>query len=296
MYKLIVSTILIVLATTSCTNGEQVQPKNAVTCQLCTFVFTAAGNLVQNNATDQKILEFLENSFCGLLGPYEATCKQLITTFGPEIIADLANKVDPAVICKKIGFCTSSSRSFPKASPLTPRSLNCTICKLVMTEVQMQLKNNVSEQQIIHFIEGKLCDLAGPLAPLCKIALESFGPQILTMLANGLDPEKACEFLQMCQSSTSHHRFNYPSYKPTAKENPVLCTICQYVVEYLDTQLRANKTEEALVAALDQVCKLAPSSLRDECNNLVNQYGIYLVQLVTEFADPLKVCRLATLC
>lgn len=78
--------------------------------------------------------------------------------------------------------------------------------------------------------------------------------------------------------------------------NDLYCTVCQYVVQYLDVVLQNNKTEAAITNALETVCKLTPSSLRDKCQNLIDTYGIYLVQLLVQFADPLKVCQAIKLC
>lgn len=78
--------------------------------------------------------------------------------------------------------------------------------------------------------------------------------------------------------------------------NELYCTVCQYAVQFLDYELKNNRTEQAVVSALDKVCKIAPSSLRDQCDALINSYGVYLVQLLIEFADPLKVCQAIKLC
>lgn len=77
---------------------------------------------------------------------------------------------------------------------------------------------------------------------------------------------------------------------------PIYCTVCQYAVQFLDHELANNKTESAVVNALDKVCKIAPASLRDQCDALINSYGVYIVQLLIELADPLKVCQAIKLC
>jgi saposin len=78
--------------------------------------------------------------------------------------------------------------------------------------------------------------------------------------------------------------------------NPLECTVCQYVIQFLDLELKGNKTEAAVVNALKNVCKFTPASLRDQCDSLVSTYGVYLVQLLLEFSDPLKVCQALKVC
>jgi len=84
--------------------------------------------------------------------------------------------------------------------------------------------------------------------------------------------------------------------KVELKQNPIYCTVCEYAVQFLDSELKNNKTEAAVVAALDNVCKIVPPSLKDQCNSLITTYGTYLVQLLIQFADPLKVCQAIKLC
>lgn len=78
--------------------------------------------------------------------------------------------------------------------------------------------------------------------------------------------------------------------------NELTCTVCQYAVQFLDYELKNNKTEEAIVSALDKVCKIAPQALRAQCDAFINEYGLYFVELLIQFADPSKVCQAVKLC
>ncbi len=82
----------------------------------------------------------------------------------------------------------------------------------------------------------------------------------------------------------------------SAQGNPLFCTMCQYALQFLDMELKKNSTEQAMIHALDEVCKIAPASSQKECQALINNYGIYLIELLIQFADPLKVCEAITLC
>jgi saposin len=272
--------------------SQTIAPKS-IYCPVCKVVIADVQTMLQNNASEAQILAFIESKLCNATGPLAPVCRLAIESFGPQILKMIAAQVDPEKVCELIGMCTAAA---PKKRELVaPKSVNCIVCKLVMTDVQSMLKNNASEAQILAFIENKLCNATGPLYPVCKIAIDSFGPQILKMLAAQVDPAKICEFIGMCTSRTFVKQWILEMPKIESK-NAVVCTICQYVVEFLDTQLKNNKTEAAIEHALENVCKIAPSSLRPQCTSLVDQYGIYLVELLIELADPLKVCQVANLC
>jgi hypothetical protein len=272
-------------------------------CELCTLVLTAAQHQLQNNKTEEEI-DFIERQLCGKLGPMNSTCCQYMDTNGRQILDQLSKKVDPAVICKDIGLCSTQKPSINAPYlPMVDNSLNCTLCKMVFTQVQNMLKNNQSEQQILNFIENKLCNATGKLAPECKMLIDAFGPYILTYVANGTDPEKLCEMIGMC--SATWHPTKPQGHKPPftlnvdnvgLAVNPIYCTLCEYSVQFIDMEIKKNQTEEAIVHALDMTCKVVPEALKKECDSLINTYGIYLVQLLIELADPLKVCSAIKLC
>lgn len=78
--------------------------------------------------------------------------------------------------------------------------------------------------------------------------------------------------------------------------NELYCTMCQYTMQFLDMELKKNATEQAMLQALEVVCKVAPASTQKECEAMINTYGIYLIELLIQFADPLKVCEAIKLC
>lgn len=84
--------------------------------------------------------------------------------------------------------------------------------------------------------------------------------------------------------------------KKLERQDQVYCTVCQYAMQFLDVELKKNATEQAMVNALAGACKVAPETTQDKCVNLVDTYGIYLIELLIQLADPLKVCELIKLC
>jgi len=232
------------------------------------------------------------------------TCVQYVETNGRQILDQLAKKIDPAVVCKSIGLCSTQNVVVDVPYlPLIDNSLNCTLCKLVFTQVQNMLKNNQSEQQILNFIEDKLCNATGKLAPECKLLIDTFGPYLLNYVADGTDPEKLCQMIGMCSATWTPEKPQIPHkpfvFSPTigvTSVNPVYCTLCEYAVQFIDVELKKNATETDIVNILEKTCKVVPESLKKECNSIIDTYGIYLVELLVQLADPLKVCEAIQLC
>lgn len=51
-----------------------------------------------------------------------------------------------------------------------------------------------------------------------------------------------------------------------------------------------------VIAALEKVCGLYPSDIRDECKNLVEEHGQEIVDLLISELSPEQVCTKLSLC
>jgi len=274
--------------------------KSGTVCEICSVVMSAAQNLLEQNKTEDQILSFIEKDLCNRLGSLSQICTQYVQAYGKVIIYELSQKIDPSIICNHLGLCETKVVAPHPVLKKMSNSLNCTVCKLVFQQVVNMLKNNATEDEIIGLIENKLCNATGKMSELCKTVIDSYGPSILKYLADGVDPEKLCQLIGMCtanQKVTLNNivKRNVNAIKPKVQET-IYCTVCQYALTFVEHEIQNNKTEEAVISALDKVCKVAPASLKDQCDSLINTYGIYLINLLVELGDPLKVCQAIKLC
>ena len=74
------------------------------------------------------------------------------------------------------------------------------------------------------------------------------------------------------------------------------CTICKFVVSYIDTVIQNNKSEAAIESALEKVCTIVPHALNSSCVQFVQTYGPVLVTLLENYTTPEKVCAALKLC
>jgi saposin len=78
--------------------------------------------------------------------------------------------------------------------------------------------------------------------------------------------------------------------------NSVECSVCKYVVSYVDHVIQDNKTEAAIEAALEKVCTILPHALNASCVQFVITFGPQLVKLIEKYNDSVKVCDALKLC
>ena len=88
-------------------------------------------------------------------------------------------------------------------------------------------------------------------------------------------------------------------------------------MQYADTLLQNNQTDAQIVKgnyflfpvfekaificisilALEDLCILAPATLKSQCKSLIDEYGVYVVELLVQFGgDPNKICKAVKLC
>ena len=78
--------------------------------------------------------------------------------------------------------------------------------------------------------------------------------------------------------------------------NSVECSLCKYVVGYVDNVIQNNKSEAAIDSALEKVCTILPPSLKTKCDEFVDTYGPVLVQLIVRYGTPELVCNAMKMC
>ena len=78
--------------------------------------------------------------------------------------------------------------------------------------------------------------------------------------------------------------------------NSAECSLCKYVISYIDNVIQNNKSEAAIEAALEKVCSILPGAIKTTCDQFVETYGPVLIQLIEKYGTPDKVCDALKLC
>jgi len=128
----------------------------------------------------------------------------------------------------------------------------------------------------------------------CDSFVVTYGPILAELLAELDDPNVVCQWLNLCSNNSVASSVVVPP-SPRSVSN-VECTLCKYVISYLDAVLKNNQSEAAIVDALDKVCTILPDKDQAPCEKFVGEYGPLLAQLIAEFADPTEVCDYLGLC
>jgi hypothetical protein len=145
------------------------QKSMGVACELCTLVVNGAKLMLENKVNKEVIFKFVEKELCSRLGSMNETCTQYVEMEGETILDMLEKDIDPAFICRELGLCLkvqvgegTAKCHERKFYDLNVRNdLNCTLCKMVVTQVKTMLLQQQSEQRILDYVNKRLCSKTG---------------------------------------------------------------------------------------------------------------------------------------
>ena len=142
--------------------------------------------------------------------------------------------------------------------------------------------------------------------------IDAYGPVLLHIVAQDIQPNQVCSMLGMCKSGCPMEENKEQvemidlapaTVKKTKASDQVevdadpKCILCEFVINLLEKKLKNNETEPELEKLLQNVCnKMMPANLKQECNQFVQQYGQVIISLLMNQVEPEKVCRFINLC
>uniref|UniRef100_A0A8C1LS53 Prosaposin n=1 Tax=Cyprinus carpio TaxID=7962 RepID=A0A8C1LS53_CYPCA len=248
-------------------------------CQDCVTFISDTQEEAKTNSSFINTLLMQVESQCDLLGPgMSDMCKEYISQYGPLVFQQLMS-MQAKDICSRAGFCSTQNKSV-RMEKLMP-------AKSIPAHIASHLKRLYVTlcEEIVQAVET-ICDiLPSTLTPQCKDLIETYGQAIIELLVQEADPKTICTFLALC-NGVSHvsvmdkQRFEAGGF----------CDVCKMAVRYVDGILEQNATQAEIEDAVLKVCNFLPDAVRDECNQLIEQYEPLLVQLLLQTLDPDFVC------
>ncbi|XP_072050756.1 uncharacterized protein [Amphiura filiformis] len=283
-------------------------------CALCEFIMKEVDSLLSDNATESEITAAL-SKVCSLLpNTIQSECDSFVEKYVPAIINLLVKQVSPDQICSLLKFCTSKSVPLKeilltKATKVVPKQVaakkvdadeNCALCEFVLKEIDQVLSQNATEEEITKVVENICPILPGTLQEQCKSFLDTYGPTLVTLIVQQLDPKKICTAIGLCSKSTKLYKSS-PLSGPI-KANDEECAFCEFIMSELKDLITKNSTEEnfkvteEIKTALDDVCSILPSKFKTSCLLFVSDYADAICQLIASGIDPTQICTSLGFC
>jgi saposin len=87
-----------------------------------------------------------------------------------------------------------------------------------------------------------------------------------------------------------------PNTKIINQNGQIECALCKLVIGEVEKLIGENRTEEAIIHALEIVCDPLPSSIRPMCKKFVEIYTPIIIKKLLDYETPTKFCEFIQLC
>jgi len=263
------------------------------TCTVCELVVKYVEGYVQNNQTEQQIIQQLEQ-ICDLLGPLSQTCDQFVEQYTPQLISWIVNGNSPQAFCASVGLCAAKQhKQHNSIHKRTVQQGGCSVCELLIQYIEGFLATNQTETQIIQQLD-QICSLLGPLTQECDSFVALYVPQAIAWIEANENPQQFCTQVGLCAFAKPVLR--KADVKKMIIKSGSTCSICETLAAMLEEYLGTSGAQHQIEAELAQLCGQLPAPFDAECNNIVAAYLPELIQWVVANENPQVLCTQLSLC
>ncbi|NXL09181.1 SAP protein, partial [Mesembrinibis cayennensis] len=208
-------------------DGEATTPL----CEMCQFAVKAAESLLENNVTEEQLVNDIEKVCYMLPHGIIGQCKDFVDSYGKAVVIMLLEATDPAAICTMLHCCPRSGDAHREAAALEQLAVGvgafCNVCQIVITYFDNELLKNETLAELGNVLE-KGCELLptpltskvswgehpaqwGPPTPLrwahllspsqCEALVVQYEPEAVRLLVQMMDPTFICTKIRACDSA-----------------------------------------------------------------------------------------------
>lgn len=258
---------------TTMSNTKLMQQNGQIECTLCKFVISEVEKLIGENKTEEAIAHALELVCDPFPSSIKLLCKKFIETYTPIIIKELLHYETPEKFCAFIQLCSTRLEFV--------NDIACTFCSSIENYLRLNLQLNPSVAQINAALD-KSCNSYAPVQKAsCLNFMNSKRSSFVAYILRVGTAVGMCKSLRIC---------------PTTYQSDLECAICQAMAEALEYLLEEKYTEEEIEKALDKVCYMLPTMIRDTCTTMVKDYIPQIIEYIVHYKTTKELCHYVKLC
>ncbi|XP_047425534.1 prosaposin [Mugil cephalus] len=182
----------------------------------------------------------------------------------------------------------------------------CKDCTQIFELLADLVSNPDLQKKVMNGIES-ICDhLPGPAATkkLCKDEVEKMLPMAIHFLTVMVKPAQICKVLGLCSTCEKQEKMLSFLMKEALQvagtaenmQSTSQCSFCILLVHSLENLLPKERTEDAVIHALEEICHLFPQSYRSQCETVISMFGKTVLDAIISHATPQAICALIHMC
>jgi saposin len=184
-------------------------------CTICEFIVNYAEDFLEQNATEQQILHFLEGVCLLFPSQLRPQCRAFVDQEGRDLIQLLIQKFPPNVVCAQLGFCPHRL-----VKPIRSQAGQyCTICEFIVQAIDGYLENNKTIAQIKQLLDS-FCSLLPPnFGNQCVDFIDNYLELAIQWIISTENPDVFCTQIGMCTNKMQTPPKIRPLSAPKLKVN-----------------------------------------------------------------------------
>jgi len=288
------------------------------TCPLCTFTVNKLIELIGKNFTKESIDHATEEVCYMIPNKYKESCLTFMKEYGDRVMEMILIEGTAHEICAALHLClwstapvrtpkpsmtvvVNSALPFERYVPQVPavekpnvqQKQTCVLCEFIMSQLDGMLKDNSTEEEIKDTVEH-VCDyLPKTVRPQCRAFIEEYGDMVITYLAQSLDPQQICTEIKLCDPTAN---IDIRTIKVDETLELDRCELCVLISDYLSAFLDDPNFDSSVDKLVEKICPLLPNDYNEDCKNMIEDYGPYLLSLLAQETDKGKICTTINLC
>ncbi|XP_054918958.2 uncharacterized protein Sap-r [Dermacentor andersoni] len=249
------------------------------TCVYCTTIVQYVYDALQDQKTEEMVKQALDE-VCNLFhGDRRQECVNMVNTYFEVIVSLILQDFTPQQICQTIGLCPSSLGG----------NIECTFCQYALHFIQNELVDSKTEEKVEVALDKLCAKLPEDLAKECMAFVEEYGPAVMVLLAQEIDPSIVCVAVKACPKDGLKKQSDLK-----LKLNE--CASCTAAISYVEQVLKDTKNDQEVAKQLANACEHVPKTLQSQCKAVIETYGPALLQAIAQFGSGQKACEKLDIC
>jgi len=308
----------------------QRQTHQSSDCEICKVQAKKLSHQIYNADKDLVLDKLFD--LCGYASSYSDACRAMVMDSFDDIY-NVMTHLDEG-LCDLSGMCpdTSSTTAVRVFSPNSVSGdIQCEFCEKVIQHWITTWTSNTTQEEFKEVLEALCHKMKPKRVDHCLHIVDDYYIPWFSYILHTLNPKTVCTMMGLCHSTSVQGQsqngnfleisedvapitllLTSPEPIEVEEEHKLIggyfapqtfamlekpgCVICEYVIKELQNIIGSDRSEAQIEKALEKVCAVMPSAVKNQCDHLVEVYGPAIVEILSRDIDPKDVCTLMQLC